>query len=178
MNCTLRFGNCFLTVRLADVPALLPFATLGGTHKRQLTKPTVQFILSLSIDSSLYLHLQQRLQHLEPAVFCKCSMVRGPPATAETAVLSLSRPALARTSARSSSQMSRGRFLKSTQWELDRNIVGEAVFVCLALSYMIQVVTIPFEDSRFTTGSLSNSNSFQPYYYFLEDVGLLRSRST
>ena len=128
MNCTLRFGNCFLTVRLADVPALLPFATLGGTHKRQLTKPTVQFILSLSIDSSLYLHLQQRLQHLEPAVFCKCSMVRGPPATAETA-FSLSRPALARTSARSSSQMSRGRFLKSMQWDQGRNIVGEALFV-------------------------------------------------
>ena len=46
MNCTLRFGNRFLKVPLMCQP-VLPWQA-RGTHRKQLTKPTTQFILSLS----------------------------------------------------------------------------------------------------------------------------------
>ena len=55
MNCTLRFGSCFLRVPLMYQPCCLCHLArqARGTHKRHLTKPYVQFILSLSRQLSL-----------------------------------------------------------------------------------------------------------------------------
>ena len=51
MDCTVRFGNCFLSATLMYQPCcLVPCCQgeLGELTKKQFTKPTAQLILSLS----------------------------------------------------------------------------------------------------------------------------------
>ena len=52
MNCNVRFGNCFLIRSIPPYCCLVPHCQDKiGEHKNQLTKPTVQFILPLSMQT-------------------------------------------------------------------------------------------------------------------------------